>query len=110
MIGGHFRVEYAKELGVETIPVVYVNIPDIDKEKELNLRLNKNTGEWNLDLLKGFDVEMLMDIGFSDVDLEDIWTDLSSIEDDGFDKKKPFTILRILLRRLVICISSVVTV
>src|SRR5574343_1236684 len=47
VIGGHFRLEAVRELGMATIPVVYVNIPDIDKEKELNVRLNKNTGEFD---------------------------------------------------------------
>ena len=34
IIGGHFRVRIAKELGIKEVPVVYVNIPDIKKEKE----------------------------------------------------------------------------
>src|SRR6185295_7071281 len=51
IIGGHFRAEAAKELGMQTVPVVYINIPDIEKEKELNIRLNKNTGEFDWDLL-----------------------------------------------------------
>jgi len=44
IIGGHLRVHVAKEMGIAEVPVVYVNIPNIEKEKELNLRLNKNTG------------------------------------------------------------------
>jgi len=52
IIGGHFRFTVAKKLGIKKVPVVYVNIPNIEKEKELNLRLNRNTGEWDYDLLK----------------------------------------------------------
>lgn len=44
-----FRLEVAKETWFTDVPVVYVNISDIKKEKELNLRLNKNTWEWDLD-------------------------------------------------------------
>jgi len=44
IIGGHFRYEVAKRLGIKKVPVVYLNIPNIEKEKELNLRLNRNTG------------------------------------------------------------------
>src|SRR3989338_8712148 len=47
VIGGHFRLHVAKILGYTEVPVVYLNIPDIEKEKELNLRLNKNTGDWD---------------------------------------------------------------
>jgi len=33
IIGGHFRLEVAKDLKYEVVPVVYVNIPDLEKEK-----------------------------------------------------------------------------
>ena len=33
IIGGHFRVRVAKDLGHTQFPVVYVNIPDIEKRK-----------------------------------------------------------------------------
>ena len=42
VIGGHFRLNVAKKLGYSEVPVVYVNIPELEREKELNLRLNKN--------------------------------------------------------------------
>lgn len=88
VIGGHFRLHVAKLLGLEEIPVVYLNIPDIKKEKELNLRLNRNTGEWDLEILKTFELEMLMDVGFDDNDLSDIWDDALEIDDDEFDLEK----------------------
>src|SRR3989338_7645124 len=73
IIGGHFRAKVAKDLGYTEIPVVYVNIPDIAKEKELNLRLNKNTGEFDLNLLKLFDESVLTDVGFSSVEIDEIF-------------------------------------
>lgn len=73
VIGGHFRLKVAKDLGFTEIPVVYVNIPNIEKEKELNLRLNKNTGEWDWDLLANFDESILSDIGFSSEELDTIF-------------------------------------
>lgn len=86
VIGGHFRLEVAKEMGFETIPVVYVNIPDIEKEKELNLRLNKNTGEWDWSLLADFDSAFLDSVGFSSEELDQIF----EIEDtpEQFDLQK----------------------
>ncbi len=88
IIGGHFRWKVAKELGIKRIPVVYVNLPNLDKEKELNLRLNRNTGEFDLALLKKFDVELLLDVGFDDNDLENIWNDVLETEDDNYDTDK----------------------
>lgn len=54
IVGGHFRLRVAKELGFSEVPVVYVDL-DIEREKELNLRLNKNSGSWDLKLLEEFD-------------------------------------------------------
>lgn len=88
VIGGHFRLEVAKRLGFKQVPVIFVSIPDIEKEKELNLRLNRNTGAWDFELLKEFDVNLLLDVGFDDADLSHIWDDALSIEDDNFDAKK----------------------
>ena len=73
VIGGHFRLSIMKELGIEVVPVVYISIPDIEKEKELNIRLNRNTGEFDWDLLAKFDESFLADVGFSSEDLDDIF-------------------------------------
>src|SRR5258708_4242470 len=51
LIGGHMRLKAMKEMGMKEAPVVYLNIPDVKKEKELNIRLNKNTGEFDFELL-----------------------------------------------------------
>jgi DNA modification methylase len=87
IIGGHQRYRAAKELGHKTIPVVYVEL-DEAKEKELNLRLNRNSGEWDVELLKEFDIELLLDVGFDDSDLADIWNDALETDDDDFDVEK----------------------
>jgi len=93
IIGGHFRNEAAKELGMTTVPVVYVKIADLAKEKELNLRLNKNIGDFDLDLLAEFDEAFLADVGFDSQDLDDIFP----VEDDieQFDLKKELEKLNI---------------
>lgn len=73
VIGGHFRLKVAKDLGHTQIPVVYVKIPDINKEKELNIRLNQNLGQWDLELLAKFDESLLKNIGFSSEELDEIF-------------------------------------
>lgn len=88
VIGGHFRLKIAKDLRFTTVPVVYVHIPEIEREKELNLRLNRNTGDWDYVLLKDFNVELLLDVGFNDADLSHIWDDQLGTEDDYFDLEK----------------------
>ncbi len=88
VIGGHFRLKAAKELGYKQVPVVYLNIPNVKKETELNLRLNRNTGEWDFELLKSFDMDLLLDVGFDDTNLSSIWNDTLQTEDDEFDVEK----------------------
>lgn len=80
VIGGHMRLKAAKELGINELPVVYLNIADEKKEKELNIRLNKNTGEFNLELLSEFDETFLSDVGFSSEELDEIFEDNSDPE------------------------------
>jgi len=85
IIGGHQRYKIAKKLGYKEMPVVYVNL-NPEKEKELNIRLNKNQGEFDYELLKEFDKSFLGDIGFSSEELDDIFI----MEDDPeiFDLQK----------------------
>jgi DNA modification methylase len=73
VIGGHFRLSIAKELEIKEVPVVFINLPDIEKEKELNIRLNKNLGDWDWDLLAKFDENFLSSIGFSSEEMDEIF-------------------------------------
>ena len=86
LIGGHFRLKVAKDLGYKEVPVVYINIPDLEREKELNIRLNKNVGEFDFNLLKEFDETFLAGIGFSSEELDNVF----EIEDtpEQFDLQK----------------------
>ncbi len=87
VIGGHFRLYIAKELGIDTVPVLYLNIPDIEKEKELNLRLNKNVGEFDWDLLAKFSEEFLADVGFSSEELDEIFEIDEMLEEFNLEKE-----------------------
>ncbi|MFH1544039.1 MAG: DNA methyltransferase [Patescibacteria group bacterium] len=87
VIGGHMRLEAAKELDIKQVPVVYLNIPKIEKEKELNLRLNKNQGEFDFSLLANFAEDFLSDIGFDSEELDTIF-DWDDENPEMFDLKK----------------------
>lgn len=82
IIGGNFKLDIAKRKGMTTVPVVWVNIPDIEKEKELNLRLNKNQGEFDYELLADFDAKLLQEVGFDSKELDKIFDEQ---EEDDFD-------------------------
>ena len=70
LVGGHQRLRIVKELGYKDVPCVEVNLTP-NKERELNVRLNKNTGQWDWDALANhFDVGELLEWGFSEDDLQ----------------------------------------
>ncbi len=94
VIGGHMRIVAAKELGITEMPVVYLNIPDIEKEKELNVRLNKNQGEFDFKLLANFAEEFLTDIGFNSEEIDAIF-DWEDDTPEVFDLQKELDKLNI---------------
>lgn len=92
VIGGHFRLEVCKELGHTTMPVVYVDLSP-EKEKELNLRLNKNQGEFDWNLLANFEESFLADIGFDSEALDVIFEE--DTQEEQFDLEKELEKLQI---------------
>lgn len=87
VIGGHFRLKVAKDLGYTEVPVAYVNIPELEREKELNIRLNKNLGDWDYKLLAEFDETLLADIGFTSEELDGVF-DIDDEQSDNFNIEK----------------------
>ena len=76
IVGGNQRYEALKELGYEEVDVVYVHEEDPNREKALNIALNKISGEWDNEKLtkiftdmkvEGFDLELT---GFGDFELD----------------------------------------
>lgn len=91
IVAGHARLKVMQLLGrgQEEIDVRVPNRALTKKEfEEYLLRSNKNTGSWDYELLKGFDTSFLLDIGFDDGDLSDIWDDVLEIDDDEFNPEK----------------------
>ncbi len=81
LVGGHQRLKIIKELGYESVTCVEVDLSP-DKEKELNVRLNRNTGQWDWDALSNyFDVEDLTEWGFTD---DVLFETNNIIEEDEF--------------------------
>lgn len=69
IISGHQRIKAAKSLDMTEFPCVELKL-DRDKERELNIRMNKNTGGWDWDeLANHFDTEELTEWGFTEKEL-----------------------------------------
>ena len=70
IVGGHFRVRELKKLGYKEIECVIVDLNEAD-EKELNIRLNANTGAWDWDsLANSWDAEQLTEWGLDIPDFD----------------------------------------
>jgi hypothetical protein len=69
IIGGHQRYKICKDLDYKEIGCIVLDL-NKEQEKELNIRLNKNTGEFDMDILANeFDIDQLVDWGFKHIDL-----------------------------------------
>lgn len=92
IIGGHQRTKVAKSLGYKEVPTVELELT-LDQEKELNIRLNKNTGDFDEELLvEFFEAEELTEWGFAPDELYFFETDdedEEDVEEDDFDEEPP---------------------
>lgn len=90
VIGGHQRLKVLKELGYTEVECVVVDL-DQEKEKALNIALNKISGDWDNDKLEELLAELKqtdidMDItGFSFDEVDEILKDITGSKEDDFD-------------------------
>lgn len=91
IIAGHQRIKVLELLGrgEEEIDVRIPNRKLTKKEYEQYL-LTSNAvhGDWDFDLLKSFDIDLLMESGLSNDDLAHIWDEQLETEDDNFNIEK----------------------
>jgi len=103
VVGGHQRLKVLIDMGITEVECVVVELPE-DKEKALNIALNKISGEWDKDKLalliadlQGADFDVSL-TGFDPAELDDLFKDSikDGIHDDDFDvdselKEPPIT-------------------
>jgi DNA modification methylase len=86
IVGGHQRVRAAEAEGIERLPVVYVDLDD-PSEKQLNIALNRISGEWDLEKLAAVlgDLERagadLGLTGFTDAEIAELTRGLDEPQD-----------------------------
>ena len=85
LVSGHQRLNVLKTQGAETAEVVIIEL-DAEKEKLLNIAMNKIDGDWDYEKLKelfdGFDEEDIKFTGFSEDELENLFdSDYSSLDE-----------------------------
>ena len=86
VVGGHQRLKILQDEGIQEAECVVVSLDD-EKEKTLNIALNKISGDWDKDKL----ALLMTDLQASDLDVsltgfdEDEISDLLATEDDTHD-------------------------
>jgi len=92
VVGGHQRLKVLMDMGIEEVDVVVVDMPE-DKEKALNIALNKISGDWDNDKLalliadlQGTDFDVSL-TGFEPAELEALFRDdvKNGVSEDDFD-------------------------
>ena len=69
VFAGNMRLKAAQHIGMEEVPVAYMDIPE-ERRRELTIRDNVQNGSWDADALNNaWDAEQLMDWG---VDIEEL--------------------------------------
>lgn len=77
VVGGHQRLRIAKELGIEEVPVQFIELDSVDEEKALNLALNKVGGEFDKPKLIGL---------FQSMDLKALDLQMTGFSEDEVNK------------------------
>ena len=92
VVGGHQRLKVLMDMGITEVDVVVVDM-DTEKEKALNIALNKISGEWDTEKLalviadlQGTDFDVSL-TGFDPEELEDLFRDdvKGGVKEDDFD-------------------------
>lgn len=101
VVGGHQRLKILQDEGIKEAECIVVNLNE-DKEKALNVALNKISGDWDKDKLallmtdlQASDLDILL-TGFDEDEISDLLSTADDTHDDDFDvdselDKPPFS-------------------
>jgi DNA modification methylase len=91
ILAGHQRIRALQLLdrGEEIIDVRIPNRKLTELEsKQYLIASNKLGGDWDYDLLKSFDMELLQLAGFEDMEIAKFWDEDQEVKEDNFDVEK----------------------
>lgn len=91
ILAGHQRIKALQLLGRgnEEIDVRIPNRKLTEEEsKQYLIGSNALGGDWDFELLKDFEIDLLIDVGFDPVKLSNLWDTNQEIKEDNFDLDK----------------------
>jgi DNA modification methylase len=91
ILAGHQRIRALQLLGRGN-DMIDIRIPNrrltAEEEKQYLIGSNALGGDWDLDALKSFDLNILMEAGFDEIELSKFWDEDKEIKIDNFDVEK----------------------
>lgn len=88
IVAGNQRYECLKALGYDEIDCIFIDEPDINREKAINIRLNNSSGDWDIGKLD--DIFQDLELTGFDLSLTGFATDnLQPFETDSVDSEIP---------------------
>lgn len=89
ILSGNQRKTALTQLGIKEVNVLVPNRSLTNDERvKIALESNHNDGEWNMEALKSFNLELLTDVGFGQMKLVEFWHKDDEVKDDNFDVEK----------------------
>lgn len=73
VLGGNMRLKACKEAGLKEVPIIKASELTEEQKKEFILKDNQSFGEWDNNLLSEWDKELLLNSGFEEWELIDIY-------------------------------------
>lgn len=73
VLGGNMRLKACKEAGIKEVPTIRVDNLSEEEKLEFILKDNQSFGEWDTKMLSTWDQELLLDSGFEQWGLIDIF-------------------------------------
>ncbi len=91
ILAGHQRIRALQLLGRGN-DMIDIRIPNrrltAEEEKQYLIGSNALGGDWDLEALKNFDLDILMEAGFDEIELSKFWDEDKEIKIDNFDVEK----------------------
>ncbi|MBP6866349.1 MAG: ParB N-terminal domain-containing protein, partial [Candidatus Pacebacteria bacterium] len=89
ILSGNQRGLALRQLGIKEVNVL---VPSrkltTEERRKIALESNLNDGEWNMEALKSFNIDLLTDVGFDQMKLVEFWDKDTEIKEESFDLKK----------------------
>ncbi len=89
ILSGNQRKTALTQLKIKEVNVLVPSRP-LTKDERIKIALesNHNDGEWNMEALKSFNLDLLTDVGFDQMKLIEFWHKDDEVKNDDFDVEK----------------------